>query len=122
MSGAHVSGRRTTHKARILAWAKAGHVIHQDDWYFTAPDRAGAIKAVRSRICELEADGYGFHHTARPDGTIEYRLAYLPEREDLAPEHPPSEDAGGAQLAFETSDQLATHASRGLFYDVDEAA
>lgn len=64
---------------RLLRWALAGHVIHQDDWYSRGADGGYPIKAVRSRIPELERLGYGFHHTARPDGTTEYRLAYVPE-------------------------------------------
>jgi hypothetical protein len=72
--------REASGKERILSWARAGHVIHQDDWYSYGADGGSPIKAVRSRISELESDeGYGFHHTTRPDGTVEYRLAYVPE-------------------------------------------
>lgn len=72
--------RRAFQCERILAWALAGHVIHQDDWYTTGADGGGAIKAVRSRISELQTQqGYGFDHTRRADGTTEYRLAHVPE-------------------------------------------
>ena len=76
---------RGTHLERILSWAQAGRVIHQDDWYNAGADGGPPIKAVRSRISDLEHDGYGFHHTTRPDGTVEYRLAYAP------PPRPPAE-------------------------------
>lgn len=66
---------------RILSWAFAGHVIHQDDWWpGPGADGTGGIRAVRSRISQLEGEGYGFHHTTRPDRTMEYRLAYVPKR------------------------------------------
>jgi hypothetical protein len=72
---------RATQVQRLLSWALAGHALHQDPWYFEpTPDLGPAIKALRSRIPELEAAGYGFDHRMRPDGTIEYRLAYVPER------------------------------------------
>jgi hypothetical protein len=86
--------REASQKHRLLAWARAGHPLHQDDWYVRGPDGAGPIKALRSRISELEReDGYGFHHFRRVDGTVEYRLAHVPEPapvEQLA-DHPRDE-------------------------------
>jgi hypothetical protein len=72
--------RARTQRDRILDWAIAGHVLHQDEWYNRGADGGSPIKAVRSRISELEADGFGFHHTRRDDGSVEYRLAHVPER------------------------------------------
>lgn len=73
-------GGRASQRERILSWARRGHVIHADDWWpGPGPDGGPGVRAVRSRIPELEALGYGFDHTARPDHTIEYHLAYVPE-------------------------------------------
>jgi hypothetical protein len=67
--------REATQNARILAWARAGRIVHQDDWYNAGADGGGPVKAVRSRIAQLERQGYGFHHTRRRDGTTQYELA-----------------------------------------------
>jgi hypothetical protein len=92
-----------SHRDRILAWAIAGHVIHQDDWWpGPGPDGGPGIRAVRSRIPEIEAAGFAFDHRARADRTTEYRLAYVPERpvtHTPAPElDAGAEHFGGEQL------------------------
>lgn len=89
-------GGAASHRDRLLSWALAGHVIHQDDWYARGADGGRPIKAVRSRIPELEALGYGFDHTTRPDRTTEYALAYVPERP--APRTPRPEPADVADV------------------------
>jgi hypothetical protein len=77
-------------RERILSWALAGYVLHQDDWYSRGADGGPPIKAVRSRIPELEAMGYGFDHTTRLDRTMEYRLRYSPDPERAAAATPES--------------------------------
>lgn len=107
---------RRSHAERILAWAIAGHVVHQDDWYNRGADGGSAIKAVRSRISELEAEGYGFHHTRRPDATVEYTLAYVPEPRAPRPPEEPCEPTGddATQLALELG-EIEPQASRSPF-------
>lgn len=109
---------RITQRERILRWALSGRVLHQDDWHAAGADGGSRITAVRSRVADLEAEGYGFHHLRRPDGSVEYRLTYVPER---AAAPPPAErdvdvDPGSEQLALELP------RSRPHLYDVDEAA
>jgi hypothetical protein len=92
---------------RLLAWARAGHLIHQDDWYNRGADGGSPIKAVRSRIPELEALGYGFDHTTRPDRTIEYRLAYVPDRPTPRPRSELAAVAEAGDPDEQAVDQLA---------------
>jgi hypothetical protein len=89
-------GGTASQRDRLLSWARAGHVIHQDDWYSRGADGGRAIRAVRSRIPELEALGYGFDHTTRPDRTTEYRLAYVPEHRPTPAPQPEPRDRAGA--------------------------
>jgi hypothetical protein len=91
---------------RLVAWAHGGGTLHQDDWFFApAPDGGSAIKAVRSRISQLESEGFGFHHTRRPGGSVEYRLAYMPERP--APRAPEPELPAVTDVDELPVDQLA---------------
>ena len=114
--------------ARIADWAM-GHVIHQDDWYAAGADGGAPIKAVRSRVSELERErGFGFHHIRRPDGTVEYRLAHVPdveqlgglveaEREAAAPDNSPH-----AERLFEPAAPAAEPRNAALFDYCDEDA
>lgn len=80
--------REASQNERLISYALPGRVLHQDDWYRDGADGKGPVKALRSRISQLEREhGYGFHHHRRPDGTVEYRLAYVP---DAAPPRPRS--------------------------------
>jgi hypothetical protein len=108
--------REASHKARIRSWALAGHVIHQDDWYNAGADGGGPIKAVRSRISELEREGHGFHHHHRPDGSVEYRLARVPEVE--LPEELEALEALRQEPLFEVAEQAPARTRPG-FYDWD---
>lgn len=113
---------RQTQAERILRWALAGRVLHADEWYNAGPDGGSAIKALRSRVSQLESEGYGFNHTRRPDGMVEYRLAYVPERPVSAP--PAEHDEPAGQADAELGEQLAfpSAPARPGLYDVDEAA
>jgi hypothetical protein len=94
--------REASHKARLLKWAIAGNPLHADDWYVRGADGGSAIKALRSRIPELERDGYGFHHRRLPDGTIEYRLAYVgPAPVALVEDARPPHSTGEPERLFE---------------------
>lgn len=96
-TGRHFAARNTQ-RERILTWALAGRVVHQDDWYNGGADGGSAIKAVRSRICELEADGYRFHHFRRMDGTREYKLAHVPAPPAARAPEPETDDVDAPQL------------------------
>lgn len=121
-------GREASHKERILTWARAGHVIHQDDWYSNGADGGGPIKSVRSRIPELESDGYRFHHTTRDDGSVEYRLAHVPEPQgrdyvdDRVTAAGGAQDLAAEQLPLELADAPAPSSTpRPGLYDWDGA-
>jgi hypothetical protein len=89
MSDRRPGDNAASQRERILSWALAGHILHQDLWWpGPGADGGPGIRAVRSRIPELEAAGYGFDHTRRFDRTIEYRLAYVPERPAVAARAP----------------------------------
>lgn len=90
------------HAKRILRWALAtGKPVHQDDWWLAGPDGHGPCKHVRSRIPDLEREGFKFHHRRRDDGTVEYVFAeYVPPATE-APAEPTQNDQGGQQLALE---------------------
>lgn len=91
MSDRRPGDNAASQQERILSWGRAGHVIHQDDWWPPpGPDGGDGIRAVRSRIPELEAAGYGFDHTTRLDRTMEYRLRYSPDPERAAAAAPES--------------------------------
>lgn len=116
------SGKRRTQSDRILSWARAGRVLHQVDWWIAGADGGPPIRALRSRVSDLEAEGFGFHHYRRPDGTVEYRLAHEPD--------PPAARSAPAVATVEDLDvdkgeqlELELPTPRPGFYDVElEAA
>lgn len=75
---------RPTHNERLLAWARKGHSLDQNDWWNGGPDGGSAIKGLRSRVAELEGRGFLFEHITRPGRLARYRL--LTEPGDLQPE------------------------------------
>jgi hypothetical protein len=108
---------------RIVAWALAGHTIDADEWYNGGPDGGPRCRSIRSRISDLERQGYGFHHIRQPDTRVVYRLAHVPP--PAAPPKPSTADAvceldHGEQLALAVVGTPAPTARPGL-YDVEAA-
>jgi len=69
---------RPTQAERLLAWARKGNRLHQDDWWNETPDGLGPIKALRTKISQIEARGYQFDHVYRRGRLAEYRLVGEP--------------------------------------------
>jgi hypothetical protein len=103
---------KPSHATRLLRYARGGRVLDQDSWYHSpAPDGLGAIKAVRSRISELERRGYVFEHRRRARGPMfEYVLVAEPQDEAVL-EHTP------AVALDEQLPLLAADAARVGHYD-----
>jgi hypothetical protein len=105
--------RFTDDHRRLVAYAELGHAIDQNDWWSDAPDGKGSLKAVRTRISELELEfGYGFHHRRRPGRTMLYVLAHTPGS-------PRTEDLthGVNETPRTRGEQDASHMQRGVADD-----
>lgn len=94
---------RPTQAERLLAWARKGNRLHQDDWWNETPDGLGPIKALRTKISQIEARGYQFDHVYRRGRLAEYRLVAEPCDE------PPrdTDEAAARTSVVEIDEQLA---------------
>jgi hypothetical protein len=113
---------------RLVAYATAGHELHADDWFPLAPDGGDPIRALRTKISQLELELlYGFNRRGRPNGTCGYVLVHTPDSplvEPLAtgavqPAPPAATDDGTLDLFDEAYEQDQTRPGPGFFY-VDE--
>jgi hypothetical protein len=75
---------RLTQIERLLRHARDGHPLDQNDWWNETPDGGPPIKALRTRVSNLEARGYVFSHVVRRGRLAEYRLLAKPG--DVQPE------------------------------------
>ena len=102
---------KLTQAERLLRHARQGYPLNQNDWWDDPPDGGSPIKALRSRVAELESRGYVFRHVCRRGRLTEYWLVQEPgaQREGAAPIAPAlPEDDGAERLALE---QAAAHGS-----------
>jgi hypothetical protein len=74
-----MTGRRLSQNARVLRFAREGRWLRQNEWWDRGADgESRPIKALRTRVSELEALGYRFERRWGTDGLREYRLVYMP--------------------------------------------
>lgn len=98
--------RKPSQNERLLAHARAGGVLDQNDWWTApTPDGGPPIKALRTRVSNLEALGCRFRHEIRPRRLARYVLLHEPT--DVQPQQAPparvaeghDDDAGQLALA-----------------------
>ena len=77
-----------THAERIISWALAtGKPLEQRQWILDPPDGGPPLLNLRSRVSDLEREGYRWKHVRR-DGHVEYLLAALPPDDRRAEQLP----------------------------------
>jgi hypothetical protein len=91
---------KLTQGERLLRHARAGLPLDQADWWSSPPDGLAPIRALRSRIPDLERQGFAFRHVLRPGRLAVYWLIGEPS-DHVQPEaeHQVDDDAA-EQLAL----------------------